>query len=187
MKKIIVMGSGYGSNFQAIYDYFKDKPVEIIAVISDNPSAYILERARNCNLKSILINYKEFGKDIYNQKLFETLIELEPFDLIVLAGYLRILPDFIVRRYYKKIVNIHPSLLPAFKGLNAIEKAYKYGVKITGITIHWVNEEVDAGEIIEQVCVRIEDNDTIESLEKKIHEIEHYYYPRIIEKILFEK
>ncbi len=187
MKKIIVMGSGYGSNFQAIYDYLKNKPVGITALISDNPNAYILERARNCNVKTILINYKEFSKDAYNQKLFKTLIELEPFDLIVLAGYLRILPDFIVRRYYKKIVNIHPSLLPAFKGLNAIERAYKYGVKITGITIHWVSEEVDAGEIIEQVCVRIEDNDTIESLEKKIHEIEHFYYPRIIERILFEK
>ncbi len=181
------MGSGYGSNFQAIYEYFKNKPVEILAVISDNPNAFILKRAQNCNIKAILINYKELGKEKYNEELLKTLISFEPFDLIVLAGYLRILPEFIVKRYFKKIVNIHPSLLPAFKGLNAIEKAFKYGVKVTGITIHWVNEEVDAGEIIEQVCIRIEENDTLESLEKKIHEIEHYYYPRVIEKILFEK
>jgi len=183
LKKIIVMGSGYGSNFEAIYQYFKEKPLKILAVISDNPNAFILKRAENYNIKSICLNYKELGKERYNEELFKILISFEPFDLIVLAGYLRILPDFIVNRYFKKIINIHPSLLPAFKGLNAIEK-YKYGVKITGITIHWVNEKVDEGEIIEQACLRIEEGESLESVERRIHELEHYYYPRVIEKIL---
>jgi len=184
LKKIIVMGSGYGSNFEAIYQYFKEKPLKILAVISDNPNAFILKRAENYNIKSICLNYKELGKERYNEELLKILISFEPFDLIVLAGYLRILPDFIVNRYFKKIINIHPSLLPAFKGLNAIERAYKYGVKITGITIHWVNEKVDEGEIIEQACLRIEEGESLESVERRIHELEHYYYPRVIEKIL---
>ena len=178
------MGSGYGSNFEAIYQYFKEKPLRILAVISDNPNAFILKRAENYNIKSICINYKELGKEKYNEELFKILISFEPFDLIVLAGYLRILPEFIVNRYFRKIINIPPSLLPAFKGLNAIERAYKYGVKITGITIHWVNERVDEGEIIEQACLRIEEGESLESLERRIHELEHYYYPRVIEKIL---
>ncbi|MEO0202862.1 MAG: phosphoribosylglycinamide formyltransferase [candidate division WOR-3 bacterium] len=185
-RKIIVMGSGYGTNFQAIYEYFKEKPIEILAVISDNPNAYILKRAQIVNVKSILINYKELGKEKYNEELLKVLMSFEPFDLIVLAGYLRILPEYIVKRYFKKIINIHPSLLPAFKGLNAIERAFKYGVKVTGITIHWVNENIDEGEIIEQVCIRIEEDETLDSLEKKIHEVEHYYYPRVIEKILMD-
>ncbi|MCS7245386.1 MAG: phosphoribosylglycinamide formyltransferase [candidate division WOR-3 bacterium] len=185
MKEIIVMGSGYGSNFQAIYEYFKDKPLTIKALISDNPRAYIIERARLLNVRSVVLDYKSMGKEKYNEELLKVLSSLEPFNLIVLAGYMRIIPEFIVKKYWKKIINIHPSLLPAFKGLRAIERAYNYGVKITGITIHWVNEFVDEGEIIEQVCIRIEENDNLETLESKIHELEHYYYPRIIERILF--
>ncbi len=183
-RRIVVLGSGFGSNFQAIYEYFRNKPVRILAVISDNPKAFILERARKVGIEAISWNYKELGRRKFNQILLSKLESLEPLDLVVLAGYMRILPPEIVKRFEGRIVNIHPSLLPAFKGLNAIRKAYEYGVKVTGITIHYVSEEVDEGRIIEQVCVRIDEDDTPESLERKIHEVEHETYPKVIEKLL---
>jgi len=186
MKKIVVMGSGNGSNFQAIAEYIRNNglPIEIVAMITDNPKAFIIERAKNLGIPARVLDYKAIGdKDLYNKMLLDLLNELGP-DLVVLAGYMRILPPEIVKAFERRIVNIHPSLLPSFPGLHGIEQAWSYGVKVTGVTVHFVDEGVDTGPIIDQVPVRIEEGDTLETLEKKIHEAEHELYPRVIARIL---
>lgn len=174
MKKIAVFGSGNGSNFEAIVKYFqgKNKDIEFICV-SDKKNAYILERAKNLDIKSYHI--------LFNDTL--EFLKENHFDLVVLAGYMRILPKEVVE--FTKIINIHPSLLPDFKGKDAIKKAYESGVKTTGVTVHYVNEEVDSGDIIAQNTVVIENKMTLEQLEEEIHRVEHNLYPKIIENLLF--
>lgn len=172
MKKIAVLGSGNGSNFEAIVKYFKYKDV-CFTCISDKIQAYILERAKILGVERHFVPYDE----TFNY------LKKNDFDLIVLAGYMRILPSEIVNSF--KIINIHPSLLPEFKGMSAIEQAYNAKVKTTGVTVHYVNEEVDAGEIIAQVQVPIEKAMTVEQLEEKIHSAEHYLYPRVLESLLY--
>ena len=186
MKRIVVMGSGNGSNFQAIAEYIRDKnlPIEIAAMVTDNPKAFIIERAKNLGVPARVLDYKAIGdRDLYNKMLLELLQELSP-DLVVLAGYMRILPPEIVRAFSRRIINIHPALLPSFPGLHGIEQAWSYGVKVTGVTVHFVDEGVDTGPIIDQVPVRIEEGDTLETLEAKIHEAEHELYPKVIARIL---
>ena len=174
MIKVAVFGSGNGSNFEAICQYFKGKEIEFTC-ISDKKDGYILERAKKFGIKALHIPFSQ---------TYDFLKE-NSFDLIVLAGYMRILPKEVVE--LGKFINIHPSLLPAFKGKDVIERAYNAGVQETGVTIHWVNEEVDSGEIIAQVPVKIEANMSLKELESKIHEIEHQLYPKIIENVLFGK
>ena len=186
--KLIVLASGNGSNFEAIVRHIRDEnlPLKVTYLLTDNPKAYALKRAERLGIPSKILDYKSFdNRDEYNRALLKFLKSLD-FDLIVLAGYMRILPPFIVREFWRKIINIHPSLLPAFPGLHAIEKAYKYGVKVTGVTVHYVDEGVDTGPIIMQECVKIEDDDTLETLEEKIHKVEHEIYIKAIKKILLE-
>jgi len=186
--KLIVFASGNGSNFEAIANHIKeeDLPFVIQYLLTDNPRAFAIERAKKLNIPVKILDYKSFeSRDAYNRAVFKFL-KSQDVDLIVLAGYMRILPAFIVREYWRKIVNIHPSLLPAFPGLHAIEKAFNYGVKVTGVTVHFVDEGVDTGPIIMQECVKIEENDTLESLEEKIHKVEHRIYIQAIKKILLD-
>jgi len=188
MKEIIILASGNGSNFESICKYFsKSKSIRVKQLITDNKDAFVIQRAKRLNIDYKIIDYKHFkNKSEYNLALFDHLKSID-FDLMVLAGYMRILPNYIVNHYKGKIVNIHPSLLPNYKGLNAIAKAYENKERYTGITIYYVDEGVDTGQIIFQKKVRIRKKDTLETLEKKIHKIEHKYYPKVIEKILSEK
>lgn len=186
MKTIVVMGSGNGSNFQAIAEHIRDKklPIEIAAVITDNPKAFILERAKNLGVPARVLDYKAIGdKELYNKMLLDLLNEIGP-DLVVLAGYMRIVPPEIVRAFSGKMINIHPALLPSFPGLHGIEQAWSRGVKVTGVTVHFVDEGVDTGPIIDQTAVRVEEGDTLESLEARIHKAEHELYPKVIARIL---
>jgi len=187
-KRLIVFGSGNGSNFQAIVEYFREKelPVEFVFLFCENPKAKIIERAKSLGIKALVEDFKKFKSREEFDRRVERILESVDFDLLILAGYMKILSESVVKKYKYRIVNIHPSLLPAFPGLNAIKKAYKYGVKYTGITIHYVDEGVDTGPIIEQVALRILENETLEELERRIHRIEHYFYPRVIEKLLFK-
>ncbi|KLO21960.1 phosphoribosylglycinamide formyltransferase [Marinitoga sp. 1197] len=181
-KKIVVLASGNGSNFEAIVKKLRNRYE--IKLISDNKKAFVLQRAINLYIDYEIVNFKDFKKrEDFERKLFEYLKKEHP-DLIVLAGFMKILPEYIVEYFNNKIINIHPSLLPAFKGLNAIKKALDYGVKYTGITVHYVNNELDGGKIIAQEVVKVEYNDSLESLEEKIHKIEHRLYPKVIDKIL---
>jgi len=188
MKHIVILASGNGSNFEAIVRKLRvwKCEIEVRALVTDNKKAYAIKRAMKLKIPTIVLNYRDFkSKDEFNNRLLSELMVLNP-DLIVLAGYMRILPPKIVKAFGNRIVNIHPSLLPAFPGLHAIERAFMSGVKYAGITIHYVDEGIDTGKIIEQRCIRIRDNETLESLEKRIHRLEHYYYPRIIKRLLTE-
>lgn len=173
--KLAVLASGNGSNFEAIARHFQNRADIKITCISDNSDSRVLERARNLGVDAIYLpfedNYKYFSENKY--------------DLYVMAGYMRILPEDVLS--FGTFINIHPSLLPAFKGLDAIKQAYDYGVKITGITIHYAQKEVDAGKIIVQSPVQIEADMNLQELEEGIHEEEHRLYPLVIESLLYEK
>ena len=185
MKKLAILASGNGSNFEAIVKHLKDSVA--IRLITDNSRANVVNRATRLKIPYTVIDRAFFAtKKEFNHSLFCTLKNFSP-NLIALAGYMRILPADITNHFKNMIINIHPSLLPAFKGRNAIKQAFEYGVKYTGITIHYVNEEIDAGKIIEQKIIEISSRESIESLENRIHEIEHSTYPMIIEKILKEE
>ncbi len=174
MKQVAVFGSGDGSNFEAIIKYFKGKNIEFTC-ISDKKDSYILQRAKNHGIKSLFIPFKNSYNFLKENK--------NKFDLVVLAGYMRILPPEAVS--LTKMINIHPSILPAFKGINSIERAYNSGAKITGVTVHYVNEEVDAGPIIAQLPVLIKDDISLEELEQEVHKVEHKLYPLVIDNLLF--
>ena len=186
-KRIIIFGSGSGSNFEAIVQQIHTEklPIDVLFVFSDNAKAYLLERAKRLGVPSKVIDYTQSkSKQDFNTQLLQLLEDSEPWDLLVLAGYMRILPSEIVKRYHKKIVNIHPSLLPAFPGLNAIESAFSAGVKVTGVTVHYVDEGIDTGPVLAQVPITISSGETLSSLEEKIHRVEHQLYIRVIEQIL---
>ncbi|MDI6851623.1 MAG: phosphoribosylglycinamide formyltransferase [bacterium] len=186
MKRIVVLASGNGSNFEAIIKAIRKHgwSIECVSMITDNPSARAIKRAHRLKVPYVILDYKSFeSKRAYNEALLKKLEELNP-DLIVLAGYMRILPSFIVERFRWKIVNIHPAILPAFPGLNAIERAYKAGCRVVGITIHYVDEGVDSGPIIEQACIKVRDGETLGGVERRIHRLEHKTYPYVIKKLL---
>lgn len=179
---IAVFCSGFGSNLQAIIKAVKKEKIKanLSLVLSDNKSAYALKRARRAGIKTIVINPQLFKtREDFDREALKFLGE-EKIDLIVLAGFMRIISPVLISRYPNKILNIHPALLPSFKGTHAIKDAFEYGSKITGVTVHFVDEKMDHGPIILQGVVKIEDSDTLESLEKKIHKLEHKLYPEAI-------
>ena len=183
MRRIVVLGSGEGTNFSAIVEYahLKKWNVDFFA-ISDVPTSGFIQRAKKSGIAYKAID-GSVGKKHLNEEIFNALKKLNPY-LVVLAGYMRILPPKIVKEFENKIINIHPALLPSFKGAHAIEEAMNCGVKWTGVTVHYVDEGVDTGPIIAQAPVPIFNNDTIETLEARIHETEHAIYPIVIERIL---
>lgn len=177
--RVAVFASCSGTNLQAIIDA-DINTIEIALVFSNKPDAYALERANNHNIPTEVLDHKAYEKREDFDKDIIKVIEPYNIDLIVLAGYMRILsPDF-VRAYKGKIINIHPALLPSFPGINSARQALEYGVKYTGVTVHYVDEGVDTGSIILQSVVEVEDSDTEESLLEKIHKVEHQIYPEAI-------
>lgn len=167
-----VLVSGRGTNLQAIIDSINEGKLlaEIVIVISDNPKAMALERAKIANIPTA---YVKPGKKSEFEREIIRILEENKVDLIVLAGFMRILSADFVSRFPLRIINIHPSLLPSFPGLEAQRQALEYGVKITGCTVHFVNEIVDGGPIILQEAVPVYDDDTVESLSARILEKEH--------------
>lgn len=175
--KIAVLVSGGGTNLQAIIDAQKDNIIEngeVSLVIADKKEAYALERAKNSNIKTAVVPKKELTRADFEEKLI-SLIEENEIEIIVLAGFLAILSENFTKRFEKRIINVHPSLIPSFcgegfYGLKVHEAALSYGVKVTGATVHFVNEIPDGGEIIMQKAVYIQENDTPEILQKKVME-----------------
>lgn len=194
MKKarITVLVSGGGTNLQALIDAQKSGVLvsgEITQVISSQPTAYALERAENAGIKSAVVSKKACGSQgLFEDKLI-SLIEGDNADLIVLAGFMSILSENFTSRYPKKIINVHPSLIPAFcgqgfYGLRVHEAALQYGVKVTGATVHFVNEIPDGGEIIMQKAVSIREGDTPEKLQKRVmRQAEWKILPAAVEKV----
>jgi len=183
MINIGVLVSGRGTNLQAIIEAIEEGKIagEIKVVISDNPDAYALKRAQQYHIDTRYIHFKEFkNREDYDKEIIKTLKE-KKIELVVLAGYMRILSPYFIRSYKNKIINIHPALLPSFRGLHAQKQAVEYGAKISGCTVHFVDEGVDSGPIILQKAVEVSDDDTEESLAEKILKEEHQIYPRAIQ------
>ncbi len=181
-KRIAILLSGRGSNFEAIYRAIKEGEInaEIGVVISNKEDARGLLRAREFGLEAIFLNPKEFSsREEYDLKLAEE-IEKRDVDLICLAGWMRILTPPFVQKFRNRIMNIHPALLPSFPGLEAQKQALEYGVRFSGCTVHFVNEEVDAGPIILQAVVPVFQSDTVETLSERILKEEHRIYPQAV-------
>lgn len=181
-KRIAVIASGRGSNFQAVIDAIvKEKiPAICVALITDNPEAYAIERAKKVGIPVTIIDYSSFyTRDMYERTLLSAMEQANA-DLFVLAGYMRILGTVIVRSFSGKIINIHPALLPSFTGLHAQRQALNYGVKVSGCTVHFVDESLDCGPIILQRCVAVQDGDDEELLAERILKYEHECLPEAI-------
>ena len=183
MINIGVLASGRGTNLQAIIEDIKEGKIEgrISIVISDNRNAFALKRAEQNNIETQYIDFNKFkSREDYDKRVVECLKE-NGVDLVILAGYMRILTPYFIDTYKNKIINIHPALLPSFPGLHAQRQAVEYGVKISGCTVHFVDEGVDSGPIILQKSVEVSADDTEESLVEKILKEEHQIYPRAIQ------
>ena len=183
---LAIFCSGFGSNFQAILDAARQKKLhaKVALMICDNPKAAALRRAHRHDIPVFLFNPKLFKNRVSYEKLIVRILKNQKVDLVVLAGFMRILTPYFIRAYRRRILNIHPSLLPRFKGAHAIRDAFKAGEKETGVTVHVVTKEVDAGPIILQKKVKISKRDTLKSLESKIHRVEHLLYPLAIQRYL---
>lgn len=182
---IAIFASGTGSNFAAIAKAVKQKKLScrIKLLVCDNPGAKVIEKARKAGVETLIIERDIFAsKQDFEQEIIARL-KKDGIDLIVLAGFMRLLSAKFVRAFPNRIINIHPSLLPAFKGGQAIAEAFAYGAKVTGITVHFVDEHMDHGPIILQEPVAIKEDDTLASLEARIHKLEHILYPKAIELI----
>ncbi|MFZ5944375.1 MAG: phosphoribosylglycinamide formyltransferase [Bacillota bacterium] len=182
--KIAVLASGRGSNLQALMDAAHAKQeFEISVVITDKKDAYALTRAREANIPAVIIERKNFGKqDDFESEILAVIRDYQC-DLICLAGFMRILSPYFIKYAGKKIVNIHPSLLPAFPGLHAQKQTLEYGVKFSGCTVHFVDEGVDSGPIILQSVVPVYEDDTEETLSARILREEHKIYPQAVKLI----
>jgi phosphoribosylglycinamide formyltransferase 1 len=181
-KRIAVLASGRGSNFQAVIDAIKDGkiPARCIALITDNPKAYAIERANIAKIPVTVIDYASFPSlEMYERALLSAMQQINA-DLFVLAGYMRILGTSIVHSFSGKIMNIHPALLPSFTGLHAQRQALNYGVKVSGCTVHFVDESLDCGPIILQRCVTVLDGDDEDLLAERILKNEHECLPEAI-------
>ena len=185
MLKMAIFGSGSGSNAQAIIDAIEAGQLnaQVTCILSDEKEAFILERARKHNIPDFYIDCAPFRTKLdgdAEQRVLE-ILEQNEVNLVVLAGFMRIVKKGLLEKYKGHIINIHPSLLPSFPGLEAGRQAFEYGVRFTGCTVHFVDEGVDTGAIITQRCVEITPDDTPESLMQKIHKQEHIAYPKALQ------
>ena len=181
--KLAVLASGYGSNLQAIIDATKRGVIDgrVVLVISDQRDAYALKRADKHPIESHYLNATNYAcREDYDSAVI-VLLKDRGIDLVVLAGYMRLLSPVFIDAFPGRIMNIHPSLLPSFPGLGGVGQALKYGVKVSGCTVHFVDENLDTGPIILQEAVPVYDDDTEESLHQRIHSVEHRLYPKAIQ------
>ena len=188
MKTIAVFASGNGSNFEALAAACADGRIaaRIALMVCDKPGAFVNERAARYGIPTFAFNPKEYpSKADYEREIVRRL-RAERVELICLAGYMRILSDVVLEAYRERIVNIHPSLLPAFKGAHAIADAFAYGVKVFGVTIHYVNGELDGGRIIAQRAFEYLGSDP-EELEARVHAVEHPLYVETVAKLVAEQ
>ncbi|MFI2857786.1 phosphoribosylglycinamide formyltransferase [Paenibacillus sp. JSM ZJ436] len=180
--RIAVFASGTGSNFQALLDAQRKGSLqaEIVLLVSDKPNAPVVERARNAGIEVFLFQPKDYNqREDYEREILSQL-EARGVDLIVLAGYMRLLTSVLVAPYSGRMINIHPSLLPAFAGKNAIGQALEYGVKVTGVTVHFVDGGMDTGPVIAQTALDIQPGEEEAALTERIHAAEQQLYPAVV-------
>ena len=182
MIKFAVLASGNGSNFQAIIDAFQQGRIqaELVGIISNVPDAYALQRANNIGLRQLVIDHRQFGgREAFESELTEALQSWQV-DVIVLAGFMRVLTASFVNRFSGQLINIHPSLLPAYKGLNTHQRVINTGDKFHGCTVHFVTPELDSGAAIAQSVFQVLPTDDAASLKTRVHQLEHELYPQIM-------
>jgi phosphoribosylglycinamide formyltransferase-1 len=185
MKNLAVFASGSGTNFQAIIDSVEEGqlPCKIALLVTDNPQAEAIKRAKNYDIPTFVFSAKNYpDKAAYEKEILKQLAQAN-IEWIVLAGYMRLIGGTLLTAYKHRIVNIHPSLLPSFAGKDAIGQALKAKVKITGVTIHFVDEGMDTGPVIAQQAIEINNQDDYDSLQKKIHSVEHKLYPQTLKNL----
>ncbi|MFC2117490.1 phosphoribosylglycinamide formyltransferase [Bacteroidota bacterium] len=186
MKKIVIFASGSGSNAQNIIEFFKESSeVEVSLILSNNKNAFVLQRAKNLGIPAVSFTRDEFNK---SESVLQKLLDMK-IDLIVLAGFMWLIPKYLLNKFSGRIINIHPALLPKYGGkgmygMHVHNAIIENKEKKSGITIHYVNERYDEGEIIFQAEVEIDTNDTAETLAEKVHKLEYIHYPVIIENYL---
>jgi len=186
MEKIAIFASGSGTNAQRIIEYFKGHSfISVDLILSNNPEAFVLTRAKSAGIPTVIFTRKEF----YETERVLTILKERKITFIVLAGFLWLIPDYLLHEYSGKIVNIHPALLPKYGGkgmygMRVHESVIKSLDKESGITIHMVNEKYDDGQIIFQSRCKVEPEDTPETLAQKVHALEYEHYPRLIESLL---
>ena len=184
-KRIAVFASGDGSNFEAIVSACEcgELDAEVVALVCDRPGVKVVARAENHNVDTFVFEPKSYDNKVDMETAIVDYLDGKCVDLVCLAGYMRIVGDTLLSRYDGRIINIHPSLLPAFPGARAVEQAMEYGVKVFGVTIHYVNQTIDGGRIIAQQAVAYDGAD-IDELMQQIHAAEHELYPRTIAHLL---
>lgn len=181
--RIAVFASGQGSNFAALIDAQRKGQLgggNIELLVSDKPEAPVAQRAEDAGIPTLLLRPKDFAsRELYEAEIVAELQRRE-IGLIVLAGYMRLITPVLLTPYAGRIINIHPSLLPAFAGKDAIGQALNYGVKLTGVTVHFVDGGMDTGPVIAQRSVVVNDDDTVDSLAERIHKVEYELYPDVV-------
>lgn len=184
MKRVAIFASGSGTNFQALAEACLNSEIdaEVVLMVSDRPSAFVNERADRLGIERWSHSVKEFESKQEFERAIISELDKRRVELVCLAGYMRILGDEILEAYAGRIINIHPSLLPAFKGAHAIEDAFNYGVKVYGVTVHYVNQELDGGEIIAQRSFPYEGRD-LEELTRLVHSTEYPLYIDTVKRL----
>ena len=188
MKHLAVFASGTGTNFVAIAKACAEGriPADVAIMVCDKPGAAVIERARELGVETFVFDPHAYASKADFEKEIVALLDARKVDLVCLAGYMRIVGETILKAYEGKIINIHPSLLPAFRGAHAVEQAVAYGVKVYGISIHWVNDQLDGGRIIAQRAFPYEGSDP-EEVHRIGQKIEHELYVETINKLLCER
>ncbi|WP_096187010.1 phosphoribosylglycinamide formyltransferase [Evansella halocellulosilytica] len=186
MVNIAVFASGSGSNFEAVVRAEKEGNIDgkVKLLVTDNQDAYAVERAIAHDIPVFCFNPRQFNSKAEFEKEILTKLQESGIDLIVLAGYMRLIGSTLLEAYENRILNIHPSLLPAFPGLDAVGQAFDAKVKVTGVTIHYVDSGMDTGPIITQEPVKIDSRDTKEDVQKRIQRVEHSLYPATIQAVI---
>ncbi len=180
--KIAAFASGNGSNISALVE----NGIKIELIICNKQEAYVIERARKHNVKCVVIPTANRETVDFEREMLEEL-KAHDIELILLAGYMRMIGATLLDEYEGSIINIHPSLLPSFKGAHAIEEAYDYGVKVSGVTVHYIDSKMDEGTIIMQRAIEIEEADSLDSFEQKIHRLEYDLYYKAVNKVIKER
>lgn len=184
MIKIAVLVSGSGSNLQALID--ANLSGQIVGVISNKPEAYALERTKNAGIATAVIEHKQYpNRESFDDAMHQQLLDWNV-DLVVLAGFMRILSAKFVKSWEGKMVNIHPSLLPYYKGVHTHQRVLNTGDRMHGCTVHYVTAELDAGQALAQGVLQVDVHDDMQSLAHRVHELEHLVYPQVVEWICTE-
>ncbi|WP_419155327.1 phosphoribosylglycinamide formyltransferase [Weissella minor] len=184
--KLAVFASGNGTNFAALLDAIAGQqlPCQIVYLVVDKQGIGAINIANAHHIPVLFVDYKQAEtREAAEAPIIEQL-QAAGVKGVLMAGFMRLITNHLLEAFPQKIINIHPALLPSFPGIHGIKDAFDYGVKITGVTVHYVDEEMDSGKIIDQATVRLEANETLASLEEKIHDVEHHLYPTVLAQLL---